>query len=194
MSGSPEKKGKSELKDLAKQVTEAEMTQVIFFSLFTATPWSILLLISIQDSNFNELQRRKVAVNPIPHSSPDTSLTYVQGHIIKRHEKVYLNIYNLTPLNSCLRTCGIAIYHSAIEVYGVEYAFGGLASTASGVFETKPFHRLAEDGLLPVALTLHEQHCITNTKKSPREIAALVENLAPLWPGVRVLMRETADT
>ena len=64
-------------------------------------------------------------MNPIPHSSPDTSLTYVQGHIIKRHEKVYLNIYNLTTLNSCLRTCGIAIYHSAIEVYGVEYAFGG---------------------------------------------------------------------
>ncbi len=99
-----EKKKKQGLMDLAKQVTEEELTQ-----------------------------RRKAAVNPIAHSTPESSFCYVKDAIIKRREKVFLNVYNLTGINNCLRKCGLGIYHSSIEVYGIEYAFGGHPSDSSGV-------------------------------------------------------------
>ena len=145
---------KGGLSGLAKQVTEEELTQ-----------------------------RRKAATNPIPQSTPESSFCIVQDHVLKRRERVILNVYNLTDINKYLGCCGLAIHHSSIEVYGVEYAFGGHASAASGVFETKPFYQLIEDGVLPDTLSLKEQHHVGITKKTPLEIAAVVEKLAPAWPG-----------
>jgi hypothetical protein len=36
-------------------------------------------------------------------------------------------------------------------VYGIEFAFGGHAGSSSGVFETKPFHVLVGENVLPDA-------------------------------------------
>ena len=38
---------------------------------------------------------------------------------------VVLNIYDLSPQNKYTYQCGLGIFHSGVEVYGVEYAFGG---------------------------------------------------------------------
>ena len=38
---------------------------------------------------------------------------------------VILNVYDLSPQNKYTYCCGLGIYHSGVEVYGVEYAFGG---------------------------------------------------------------------
>ncbi len=40
-------------------------------------------------------------------------------------EPVYLNIYDLSDQNSWTYWCGVGIFHSGLEVYGVEYAYGG---------------------------------------------------------------------
>ncbi|PKU67069.1 deSI-like protein At4g17486 [Dendrobium catenatum] len=51
---------------------------------------------------------------------------------------VILNVYDLTPLNNYLYWCGLGIFHSGIEVHGLEYGFGAHDFPTSGVFEVEP--------------------------------------------------------
>uniref|UniRef100_A0A453IQX5 PPPDE domain-containing protein n=1 Tax=Aegilops tauschii subsp. strangulata TaxID=200361 RepID=A0A453IQX5_AEGTS len=51
---------------------------------------------------------------------------------------VYLNVYDLTPMNGYIYWAGLGIFHSGIEVHGVEYAFGAHDYPTSGVFEVEP--------------------------------------------------------
>ncbi|KAL9663173.1 hypothetical protein QQ045_028012 [Rhodiola kirilowii] len=51
---------------------------------------------------------------------------------------VYLNVYDLTPVNDCLYWAGIGVFHTGIEVHETEYAFGAHAYPASGIFEVDP--------------------------------------------------------
>ncbi|GAB2210541.1 hypothetical protein Droror1_Dr00015808 [Drosera rotundifolia] len=52
--------------------------------------------------------------------------------------QVVLNVYDLTPLNHYTSWFGFGIFHSGIEVYGMEYGFGAHDFPASGVFEVEP--------------------------------------------------------
>ncbi|KAF5747098.1 deSI-like protein [Tripterygium wilfordii] len=51
---------------------------------------------------------------------------------------VYLNVYDLTPMNGYFYWAGLGIFHSGVEVHGVEYAFGAHDYPASGIFEVEP--------------------------------------------------------
>ncbi|VFQ99157.1 unnamed protein product [Cuscuta campestris] len=51
---------------------------------------------------------------------------------------VYLNVYDLTPLNGYVYWAGFGIFHSGVEVHGVEYAYGAHDYSSSGVFEVEP--------------------------------------------------------
>lgn len=51
---------------------------------------------------------------------------------------VYLNVYDLTPINGYVFWAGLGIFHTGIEVYGVEYAFGAHDYPTSGIFEVEP--------------------------------------------------------
>ncbi|KAJ6794729.1 deSI-like protein isoform X1 [Iris pallida] len=51
---------------------------------------------------------------------------------------VTLNVYDLTPFNKYTYWFGIGIFHSGIEVYGLEYGFGAHDFPTSGVFEVEP--------------------------------------------------------
>ncbi|XP_072984052.1 deSI-like protein At4g17486 [Typha latifolia] len=51
---------------------------------------------------------------------------------------VVLNVYDLTPLNNYIFWCGLGIFHSGIEVHGLEYGFGAHDYSSSGVFEVEP--------------------------------------------------------
>jgi deubiquitinase DESI2 len=48
--------------------------------------------------------------------------------------KVYLNVYDLAPVNECLHPIGLGIYHTGVEVLGSEYTFASQA----GVFHHSP--------------------------------------------------------
>ncbi|KAK9697787.1 hypothetical protein RND81_08G061400 [Saponaria officinalis] len=52
--------------------------------------------------------------------------------------QVMLNVYDLTPLNQYTYWFGFGIFHSGIEVHGMEYGFGAHDFAASGVFEVEP--------------------------------------------------------
>ncbi|MBA0785341.1 hypothetical protein Gotri_027812 [Gossypium trilobum] len=51
---------------------------------------------------------------------------------------LYLNVYDLTPINNYLYWFGVGIFHSGIEVHGLEYGFGAHEYPTSGVFEVEP--------------------------------------------------------
>ncbi|OVA01195.1 PPPDE putative peptidase domain [Macleaya cordata] len=52
--------------------------------------------------------------------------------------QLYLNVYDLTPMNNYLYWFGLGIFHSGIEVHGMEYGFGAHEYPSSGVFEVEP--------------------------------------------------------
>ncbi|XP_024996210.1 deSI-like protein At4g17486 isoform X2 [Cynara cardunculus var. scolymus] len=54
------------------------------------------------------------------------------------HALLYLNVYDLTPVNNYLYWLGFGIFHTGIEVYDMEYAFGAHEYSTSGVFEVEP--------------------------------------------------------
>lgn len=63
-----------------------------------------------------------------------------KGQSKKENNRVnmYLNVYDLTPINNYLYWAGLGVFHSAIEVYGLEYAFGAHEYATSGVFAVEP--------------------------------------------------------
>jgi deubiquitinase DESI2 len=48
--------------------------------------------------------------------------------------QVFLNVYDLAPVNECLHPIGLGIYHTGVEVLGSEYTFASQA----GVFHHSP--------------------------------------------------------
>lgn len=51
---------------------------------------------------------------------------------------IYLNIYDLTTLNNYMYWFGLGIFHSGIEIDGIEYAFGAHDMPTSGIFQVEP--------------------------------------------------------
>jgi deubiquitinase DESI2 len=51
---------------------------------------------------------------------------------------VVVNVYDLTPQNNVMYWMGVGVYHTGVEVHGIEYAFGGHDYDLSGVFATNP--------------------------------------------------------
>ncbi|GAV72379.1 DUF862 domain-containing protein [Cephalotus follicularis] len=51
---------------------------------------------------------------------------------------VYLNVYDLTPINGYAYWFGLGVYHSGVQVHGVEYAFGAHEYHTTGIFEGEP--------------------------------------------------------
>lgn len=51
---------------------------------------------------------------------------------------VYLNVYDITPFNGYAYWFGLGVYHSGIQVHGVEYAFGAHEFPSTGIFEGEP--------------------------------------------------------
>ncbi|CAN0842487.1 DeSI-like protein At4g17486 [Linum grandiflorum] len=51
---------------------------------------------------------------------------------------VYLNVYDLTTVNNYLYWFGLGIFHSGIEVHGMEFSFGAHEYPSSGIFEVQP--------------------------------------------------------
>lgn len=56
----------------------------------------------------------------------------------KGGEPVYVNIYDMYTMNGYISALGVGIYHSGVEVHGVEYGYGGHPFPFSGVFEMVP--------------------------------------------------------
>eukprot|EP00762_Andalucia_godoyi_P003043 ANDGO_04169.mRNA.1 DeSI-like protein At4g17486 len=86
---------------------------------------------------------------------------------------VKCNVYDIID-NSYSAWAGIGVFHSGIEVYGVEYSFGGGLGSATGVFGIEP--RSAEGVVFRETVVLGE------TKLSRSEVERIVWDMARDWP------------
>ncbi|XP_016433436.1 deSI-like protein At4g17486 isoform X4 [Nicotiana tabacum] len=69
-------------------------------------------------------------------SSSSSSKEQYNGE--KTRALLYLNVYDLTPVNNYLYWFGLGVFHSGIEVHGLEYGYGAHDYPTSGVFEVEP--------------------------------------------------------
>lgn len=88
---------------------------------------------------------------------------------------VYLNVYDLTPMNGYLYWAGLGIFHSGVEVHGVEYAFGAHDYPTSGVFEVEPRQ-------CP-GFKFRKSICIGTTNLDPKQVREFMEKQAYSYNG-----------
>ncbi|XP_057460189.1 deSI-like protein At4g17486 [Actinidia eriantha] len=88
---------------------------------------------------------------------------------------VYLNVYDLTPINGYAYWLGLGVYHSGVQVHGVEYAFGAHEYPTTGIFEAEPKQC---DGF-----TFRKAILIGWTEMGPAEVRGLMEELAEDYKG-----------
>ncbi|RZB56886.1 DeSI-like protein isoform D [Glycine soja] len=74
----------------------------------------------------------------MPEFPSSSRLERVPNSERKSGSLVYLNVYDLTPANNYLYVFGVGIFHSGIEVHGMEYGFGAHEYPTSGIFEVEP--------------------------------------------------------
>lgn len=61
----------------------------------------------------------KTNVKTVDSSQVKVSMPSADGEMIK------LNVYGLSEVNKVINYLGLGIYHSGVEVYGTEWAYGG---------------------------------------------------------------------
>ncbi|GMQ02911.1 hypothetical protein CsSME_00048936 [Camellia sinensis var. sinensis] len=88
---------------------------------------------------------------------------------------VYLNVYDLTPINGYAYWVGLGVYHSGVQVHGVEYAFGAHDHSTTGIFEVEP--------MLCPGFTFRKSILIGKTDLGPKEVLAFMEKLAEEYSG-----------
>jgi len=89
---------------------------------------------------------------------------------------VRLNIYDLTDSNSVAYWCGLGAFHTGVEVYGVEYAFGGHSYDVSGLFATEPLNP-------PGSVVFRESIEMGCISLSPQEVQTIVAKLGEEYKG-----------
>lgn len=88
---------------------------------------------------------------------------------------VYLNVYDLTPINGYAYWLGLGVYHSGVQVHGVEYAFGAHDHDTTGVFEVEPKQ-------CP-GFTFRKSILIGRTDLGGKEVRTLMEKLSKEYSG-----------
>ncbi|KAK9109973.1 hypothetical protein Sjap_018033 [Stephania japonica] len=88
---------------------------------------------------------------------------------------VYLNVYDLHPINGSIYWLGLGLYHSGIQVHAVEYEFGGHDSPSTGIFKGKPRK-------CP-GLTFRKSILIGRMDLGPHEVHKFMEELSKSYTG-----------
>ncbi|CAL5037168.1 unnamed protein product [Urochloa decumbens] len=88
---------------------------------------------------------------------------------------VYLNVYDVTPANGYARWLGLGVYHSGVQVHGVEYAYGAHDGASSGIFEVVPRR-------CP-GYAFRESVLVGATELTRAEVRAVMAELAAEFPG-----------
>ncbi|CAH1419022.1 unnamed protein product [Lactuca virosa] len=89
---------------------------------------------------------------------------------------VYLNVYDLTSMNEYAYWVGLGVYHSGVQVHGVEYAFGSHEQPTTGIFEGEP--KQCE------GFTFRKQILIGWTEMSLRDVRGFMEMLSQDYTGI----------
>lgn len=92
-------------------------------------------------------------------------------HRAKRMQDVYLNVYDLNPVNDNLFPLGLGAYHSGVEINGQEYTFAG----GAGIFSHGP--KQAQGARFRCRVL------IGRVSITSRELQDAIDSMRPQWPG-----------
>lgn len=92
---------------------------------------------------------------------------------------VNINVYDMYWLNEYTTPLGLGVYHTGVEIYGTEYAYGGHPFSFSGVFEIPPkdAEELGENFKFKTSIE------VGFTDFTREDVALLVANLGNQFPG-----------
>jgi len=96
-------------------------------------------------------------------------------------EPVILNIYDMFWTNDYTANVGLGVYHSGLEVYGREYAYGGHPFPFSGVFDIQP----REAPELGEQFRFKQSIHLGNTDFTEQEVEKILEQLGKEFRGDR---------
>ncbi|CAI2355106.1 unnamed protein product [Caenorhabditis sp. 36 PRJEB53466] len=99
----------------------------------------------------------------------------------RRKTPVRLNVYDMYWLNDYASNIGVGIFHSGIEIFGVEYAYGGHPYQFSGVFENSP--QDAEE--LGETFKFRESIVVGETDHTSTDVRKLIKALGEEFRGDR---------
>ncbi|CAD6991694.1 desumoylating isopeptidase 2 [Ceratitis capitata] len=112
--------------------------------------------------------------------SPNKHSEKVSSTPQKPHEEpVFLNVYDLLRLNDFTKTVGLGVYHTGIEVYGVEYGFTGRSSSRSGIFEMTP----RNDAELNESCYFNRSILLGATQLTPAQVKEVISQLGRCYRG-----------
>lgn len=97
--------------------------------------------------------------------------------------EVRLNVYDMVSMagiNQYSSPIGFGVFHSGVEIYGAEYAYGGHNNTNSGIFEIAPrdVQVLGED-----SFKFKETLVIGYTDFDVDDVKQIIENLGIKFRG-----------
>ncbi|KAI1309034.1 Deubiquitinase DESI2 [Halotydeus destructor] len=95
-------------------------------------------------------------------------------------EPIKLNVYDMCTINQYTSRLGVGVFHSGIQVYGIEYGYGGHPFEVSGVFEMEPRD---EEALGEETFRYKETIIIGYTDFSDDEIRELVKSMGEQFKG-----------
>ena len=93
---------------------------------------------------------------------------------------VTLHVYRLMsgpPSLAVMESTGYGVYHTGVEVDGVEYAFGGGDFSTTGVWEQRPT-RLPQSF---AGATLKESIILGSTVQTPRHLRGIIATMKREW-------------
>ncbi|KAJ4913678.1 Uncharacterized protein Rs2_08299 [Raphanus sativus] len=108
-------------------------------------------------------------------------MMFCRNVFVKRKKKnpgsvpVYLNVYDLTPMNVYGYWLGIGIYHSGLQVHGVEYGYGAHEHSSTGIFKVEPRK-------CP-GFTFRKSILVGETEMKAKEVGSVMEELADEYQG-----------
>ncbi|XP_046990052.1 deubiquitinase DESI2 [Schistocerca americana] len=96
-------------------------------------------------------------------------------------EPVILNVYDMYWINEYTTPIGLGVFHSGVEIYGTEYAYGGHPFPISGIFDITP--RNAEE--LGEQFQFRQSVHIGNTDFTDDEVKRIIVELGKDFRGDR---------
>ncbi|KAK9145024.1 hypothetical protein Sjap_004927 [Stephania japonica] len=135
------------------------------------------LLTNVDIFSPNETELEHLTRMPM-ESFEQISQSVAKIHEMKRNPRfvlVNLNVYDLHPINGSIYWLGLGLYHSGIQVHGVEYEFGGHDSPSTSIFRGKPRE-------CP-GLTFRKSILIGRTDLGTHEVHKFMEDLSKSYTG-----------